>query len=83
MSRLEPDYTPAFSRDVKRIAKQHVDVGPLEAIIEFVCQNDSEALDELFFARKNFRNSRLISFGFNGLGKGAAFFLPNLPTCPS
>lgn len=47
MSRLEPDYTPAFSRDVKRIAKQHVDVGPLEAIIEFVCQNDSEALDEL------------------------------------
>ncbi|MDP9860503.1 mRNA interferase YafQ [Olsenella profusa DSM 13989] len=47
MGKLEPDYTPAFSRDVKRLAKRHVDLDPLETIVELVCQNDSEALDEL------------------------------------
>lgn len=47
MGRLEPDYTPAFSRDVKRLAKRHVDLAPLEDVIELVCNNDAASLDEL------------------------------------
>ncbi len=47
MGRLEPDYTPSFSRDVKRLNRRHIDLTPLEKVIELVCQNDAEALDEL------------------------------------
>ena len=42
--RLEPDFTPAFSRDVKRLHKRHVNLAPLENVIELVCRNDSDAL---------------------------------------
>ncbi len=47
MGRLEPDYTPSFSRDLKRLNKRHVDLDPLEKVIELVCRNDADALDEL------------------------------------
>lgn len=47
MARLQPDFTPAFSRDVKRLNKRHVDLAPLEEVIELVCRNDAAAIDEL------------------------------------
>ena len=47
MARLEPDFTPAFSRDVKRLDRRHVDFAPLEEVIELVCRNDTPSLDEL------------------------------------
>lgn len=47
MGRLEPDFTPAFSRDVKRIHKKHVDLTPLEEVIDLVCDNDADSLEIL------------------------------------
>lgn len=47
MGRLEPDFTPSFSRDLKRLNKRHVDLEPLEKVIELICRNDSDALEEL------------------------------------
>ena len=47
MGRLEPDFTPAFSRDVKKLDKRHVDLSPLREVIELVCANDDESLDIL------------------------------------
>ena len=47
MSRLEPEYTPAFSRDLKRLAKKHVDLTPLEEVISLVCANDESSLEIL------------------------------------
>jgi mRNA interferase YafQ len=47
MARLQPDFTPAFSRDVKRLDRRHVDLAPLEEVIELVYRNDASALDEL------------------------------------
>ena len=47
MTRLQPDFTPAFSRDVKRLDRRHVDLSPLEGVIELVCRNDASAIEEL------------------------------------
>lgn len=47
MGRLQPDFTPAFARDVKRLSKRRVSLDPLEEVIELVCQNDGNALEEL------------------------------------
>ena len=47
MARLEPDFAPAFSRDVKRLDRRHVDLVPLEEVIELVCRNDAASTDEL------------------------------------
>lgn len=47
MGRLEPDFTPSFSRDVKKLSKHHVDLSLLEQVIELVCVNDAASLDEL------------------------------------
>ena len=47
MGRLEPDFTPSFSRDLKRLSRRHVDLEPLEKVIELICRNDSAALEEL------------------------------------
>ena len=47
MAMLQPDFTPAFSRDLKRLNKRHVDISPLKEVLELVCRNDKEALEEL------------------------------------
>ena len=47
MARLQPDFTPAFSRDVKRLNRRRVGLAPLEEVIELVCRNDAPALDVL------------------------------------
>ena len=47
MGRLQPDFTPAFSRAVKRLNRRHVDLAPLEEVIELVCRNDASATSEL------------------------------------
>jgi mRNA interferase YafQ len=62
MARLQPDFTPAFSRDVKRLNKRHVDLAPLEEVIELVCRNDAAALDEL----KRHHNMHALKGGWPG-----------------
>ena len=62
MARLQPDFTPAFSRDVKRLNKRHVDLAPLEEVIELVCRNDADALDEL----KRHHNMHALKGGWLG-----------------
>lgn len=47
MGRLEPDYTPAFARDLKRLSRRHYNLALLEEVIELVCKNDSDSVDEL------------------------------------
>lgn len=47
MARLQPGFTPAFSRDVKRLDRRHVDLSPLEEVIELVCRNDASSIEEL------------------------------------
>ncbi len=43
MTRLKPDITPAFSKDVKRLDKKHVDDAPLLEVIELVLSNSRES----------------------------------------
>ena len=43
MPRLEAQYTSAFSRDVKRLRKQHIDDAPLAEVIELIMENTPEA----------------------------------------
>jgi mRNA interferase YafQ len=62
MARLQPDFTLAFSRDVKRLNKRHVDLAPLEEVIELVCRNDAAALDEL----KRHHNMHALKGGWLG-----------------
>ncbi len=47
MPRLEVQYTSAFSRDVKRLRRQHVDDAPLAEAIELIMENTPEAMSEL------------------------------------
>ena len=47
MAQLEPEYTPSFARDLKRLARRHVDLHPLEEVIDLICQNDSESFEIL------------------------------------
>ncbi|MGI6032956.1 MAG: hypothetical protein ACOX69_06015 [Coriobacteriales bacterium] len=42
--RLEPEFTPTFSRDLKKLAKRHIDDSPLEDVIELVLENSPESL---------------------------------------
>lgn len=44
MAQLEPEYTPTFARDIKRLAKRHVDLRPLEEVVDLICRNDKESL---------------------------------------
>lgn len=57
MARLEPDYTPSFARDLKRLVRRHVDLKPLEEVIELICRNDSESL-EVFRRRHSMHTLR-------------------------
>ncbi len=47
MPSLKPDLTPAFSRDVKRLDKKHVDDAPLLEVIELVLANSRESKETL------------------------------------
>lgn len=44
---LEARYTPQFERDVKRLGKKHVDLGPLMHVVDLVIVNTPEAISEL------------------------------------
>lgn len=47
MARLEPDLTPAFSRDIKRLDKRHIDTQPLLDVMELVLANNKQSTKEL------------------------------------
>ena len=47
MGMLRAQYTPSFKRDVKRLAKKHVDDAPLAEVIDLIIQNTDEALATL------------------------------------
>ena len=47
MSRLEAQYASAFTRDVKRLRRRHIDDAPLAEAIELIMENTSGALSEL------------------------------------
>lgn len=47
MSRLEAQYTSAFTRDIKRLRKKHIDLVPLVEVIDLIIENTTESLDEL------------------------------------
>lgn len=47
MARLEPDLTPAFSRDIKCLDKRHIDTQPLLDVMELVLANDKQSTREL------------------------------------
>lgn len=47
MPRLKPDITPAFSRDVKRLDKKHINTDPLLEVIELILENSKETTHKL------------------------------------
>ncbi len=44
---LTAEYSRAFSRDLKRLAKKHIDDAPLEGVIALILENTIESRDEL------------------------------------
>jgi mRNA interferase YafQ len=44
---LQPEYTPTFKKDIKRLTKKHQDTYPLRIVIELILENSPNALDEL------------------------------------
>ena len=44
---LEPEYTPSFNRDTKRLRKKHVNLEPLKDVVRLILKNTPEALAEL------------------------------------
>lgn len=44
---LEPEYTPSFNRDTKRLRKNHVNLEPLKDVVRLILKNTPEALAEL------------------------------------
>ena len=47
MPKLKAQFTPTFKRDIKRLAKKHVDTTPLEEVIDLIIENSTGSLDEL------------------------------------
>lgn len=47
MGRLEPDLTPTFKRDIKRLDRKHVDTKPLVDVMELVLTNSKRSEKEL------------------------------------
>ncbi len=47
MTRLKAKYDPAFSRDLKKLRRKHVDDGPLEEVIELILANTPASRAEL------------------------------------
>ena len=44
---LRVDFTTQFERDSKKLARKHVDLAPLKAVVALVAQDTPEARDEL------------------------------------
>ncbi|MCI6573634.1 MAG: type II toxin-antitoxin system YafQ family toxin [Actinomycetaceae bacterium] len=47
MSKLTPDYTSSFRRDVKTLRRKHRNMSPLREVMELVLDNTEQAKDEL------------------------------------
>lgn len=39
MGRLKAQFSPSFSRDVKKLARKHVDTKPLAEVIDLIIEN--------------------------------------------
>lgn len=44
---LEPEYTPRFDRDIKRLRKKRVDTTPLRQVVRLILDNTAESIEEL------------------------------------
>ncbi|MBT1179236.1 type II toxin-antitoxin system YafQ family toxin [Bifidobacterium vespertilionis] len=44
---LEPEYTPRFNKDIKRLRKKHVDTAPLRAVVRLILDNSAASIEEL------------------------------------
>lgn len=49
---LRPNFTPKFERDMKRLAKKHVDLTPLRNIMNLILEN-SAASERILVQRHN------------------------------
>ncbi len=49
---LEAKYEPSFSRDLKRLAKKHIDDKPLEEVISLILENTAASQIELIQRHK-------------------------------
>ena len=47
MAKLKAQFSPSFSRDVKRLAKKHVDTRPLSEVIDLIIENTPESAETL------------------------------------
>ena len=47
MAKLKAQFAPSFSRDVKRLAKKHVDTRPLSEVIDLIIENTPESVETL------------------------------------
>lgn len=47
MGRLNIQFSPAFTRDVKKLRRKHVDDAPLAQVMDLIAENTPESLDEL------------------------------------
>lgn len=47
MAKLKAQFAPSFSRDVKRLAKKHVDMCPLSEVIDLIIENTPESIETL------------------------------------
>ena len=44
---LEPEYTPSFNRDSKRLKKKHVNLEPLKDVVRLILKDTPDARSEL------------------------------------
>ena len=47
MPRLRAQFSPSFSRDLKRLARRHVDDAPLAEVIDLIIENTPESRETL------------------------------------
>lgn len=44
---LEPEYTPRFNRDIKRLRKKRIDTAPLRQVVRLILDDTVESIEEL------------------------------------
>lgn len=49
---LRPNFTPRFNRDVKRLSKKHVDLAPLNTVMELIVE-DTKTSNKALLQRHN------------------------------
>lgn len=62
MGRLKAQFSPSFSRDVKKLAKKHVDAKPLAEVIDLIIENSPESIETL----RRRHNMHMLSGNWSG-----------------